>query len=125
MERTMELNHSAITPVGINNAVRSSVQNVQNTARQVLRDHEFLFIDCGVCSKKTTYSIISSHPGRGMFFEPDLRNVNPFGVDFVMRHFFSGMLAAEFREATVRDAEDLDLICDEERLDPNPIGAEG
>lgn len=72
-----------------------------------------------------SYEIISSHPGRGMFFEPDLRNVNPFGVDFVMTHFFSGMLAAEFREATVRDAEDLDLICDEERLDPNPTGAEG
>lgn len=121
----MELNHSAITPVGINKAVRSSVQHVQNTARQVLRDHEFPFIDYGVCTKKTTYLIVSSHPARGMFFGPDLRNVNPFGVDFVMRHFFSGMLAAQFREATVRDAEDLDLICDEERLDPNSIGAEG
>lgn len=72
-----------------------------------------------------SYEIISSHPGRGMFFEPDLRNVNSFGVDFVMRHFFSGTLATEFREATVRDAEDLDLICDEERLDPNPNRAEG
>lgn len=121
----MELNYSAITPVGIKKTVRSFVENVQKTARQVLRDHEFLFIDYGVCSKKTTHSIISSHPGRGIFFEPDLRNVNPLGVDFVMRHFFSGMLAAEFREATVRDTEDLDLICDEERLDPNPIGTEG
>ena len=62
---------------------------------------------------------------RGMFFEPDLRNVNLSRVGFVMQHFFSSMLATEFCEATVHDAEDLELICDEERLGPNPIRAEG
>lgn len=72
-----------------------------------------------------SYEIISSHPARGMFFEPDLRNVNPFGVDFVMQHFFSGILAAEFHQSVVRDVEDLDLICDEERLDPDPHEVEG
>ena len=43
-----------------------------------------------------SYEIISSHPARGMFFDPDLRNVNKFGVDCVMTHFFSGSLAQEF-----------------------------
>lgn len=64
-----------------------------------------------------SYEIISSHPARGMFFEPDLRNVNPFGVDLVMRHFFSGPLAAEFGDARGGPEPELDLICDEEKLD--------
>ena len=65
-----------------------------------------------------SYEIISSHPGRGMFFEPDLRNVNLFGVNYVMNHFFSGPLAAEFGGAVqASQEEDLELICDEGRLD--------
>ncbi len=65
-----------------------------------------------------SYEIISSHPARGMFFEPDLRNVNLFGVNFVMTNFFSGPLAVEFggQPATARE-HDLELICDEEKLD--------
>ncbi len=65
-----------------------------------------------------SYEIISSHPARGMFFEPDLRNVNMFGVNYVMSHFFSGPLAAEFGgQPAAEPKEDLELICDEERLD--------
>lgn len=66
-----------------------------------------------------SYEIISSHPGRGMFFEPDLRNVNIFGVNYVMSHFFSGPLAKEFGGAACGAApeDDLELICDEESLD--------
>ena len=65
-----------------------------------------------------SYEIISSHPGRGMFFEPDLRNVNIFGVNYVMSHFFSGPLAAEFGASGPEAATDeLELICDEEKLD--------
>lgn len=68
-----------------------------------------------------SYEIISSHPGRAMFFEPDLRNVNMFGVDFVMSHFFSGPLATEFGGAPASaPEEDLELICDEEKLDKSP-----
>ena len=65
-----------------------------------------------------SYEIISSHPGRGMFFEPDLRNVNLFGVNYVMRHFFSGPLASEF-SSVIESAheEELELICDESKLD--------
>jgi hypothetical protein len=65
-----------------------------------------------------SYEIISSHPARGMFFEPDLRNVNMFGVNYVMSHFFSGSLAAEFgTSTTIQEEEDLELICDEGKLD--------
>nr|WP_245639102.1 GSCFA domain-containing protein [Rubellimicrobium mesophilum] len=65
-----------------------------------------------------SFEIISSHPGRGMFFEPDLRNVNQFGVDFVMDHFFSNGLEAEFAAQSLAE-DDLELICDEEKLDIN------
>jgi len=65
-----------------------------------------------------SYEIISSHPSRGMFFEPDLRNVNLFGVNYVMTHFFSGALAAEFGSGVPKQEEDdLELICDEGKLD--------
>lgn len=65
-----------------------------------------------------SYEIVSSHPSRGMFFDPDLRNVNQFGVDYVMQHFFSGDLAHEFGgNAPAPAAEEMDLICDEEKLD--------
>lgn len=65
-----------------------------------------------------SYEIISSHPGRGMFYEPDLRNVNMFGVNYVMSHFFSGPLAAEFGGQPVAATDDdIELICDEENLD--------
>lgn len=65
-----------------------------------------------------SYEIISAHPSRGMFFEPDLRNVNPSGVNLVMRHFFTGHLAKEFGyiSSTVSE-EDIELMCDEEALD--------
>lgn len=63
-----------------------------------------------------SYEIISAHPTRGMFYEPDLRNVNAIGVDLVMRQFFSGPLAREFG-AVAESEEELDLICDESRLE--------
>lgn len=64
-----------------------------------------------------SYEIISSHPARGMFFEPDLRNVNQFGVDYVMHHFFSGSMGEEFAQSGFAEEEDLELICDEASLD--------
>ena len=64
-----------------------------------------------------SYEIISAHPSRGMFFNPDQRTVNRFGVDYVMTHFFSGSLAAEFGAGTAQQEEELDLICDESKLE--------
>ena len=66
-----------------------------------------------------SFEIINSHPSRGMFYDPDLRNVNMFGVNYVMKHFFSGELEKEFKDINKvnLDNEDLELICDEENLD--------
>lgn len=68
-----------------------------------------------------SYEIISTHPYRGTFFEPDLRNVNLHGVNHVMSHFFSGALAAEFSFAASppQAHKEIELICDEAALDPS------
>ena len=64
-----------------------------------------------------SFEIINSHPNRGVFFDPDLRNVNPFGVDFVMKHFFTGSLANEFQDSYLAlQKQDIELMCDEESL---------
>ncbi|MBU2357620.1 MAG: GSCFA domain-containing protein [Alphaproteobacteria bacterium] len=63
-----------------------------------------------------SYEIIASHPMQGMFFNPDKRTVNQFGVDLVMQQFFSGPLAAEFGAAQGGE-EQVELICDEEKLE--------
>lgn len=36
-----------------------------------------------------SYEIIASPVMRGMFFEPNMRSVNPAGVTYVMTHFFA------------------------------------
>lgn len=65
-----------------------------------------------------SYEIISSHPSRGMFYDPNLRTVNEFGVNYVMSHFFSGKLAQDFGAAQeAAPEEDPELVCDEEALD--------
>ena len=64
-----------------------------------------------------SYEIISSHPSRGMFFDPDLRNVNMYGVNHVMSHFFTGDLEREFVTFEGLAVAQDDLICDESRLD--------
>lgn len=35
-----------------------------------------------------SYELVSGAPTRGMFFEPNLRSVSTYGVEFVMSHFF-------------------------------------
>lgn len=66
-----------------------------------------------------SYEVIIGHPSRGIFFEPDLRNVNQMGVNLVMTHFFSGALEKEFGEPLDRgdDEEEFEVICDEEEMD--------
>lgn len=62
-----------------------------------------------------SYEIIVGHPSRGLFFNPDLRTVNQFGVDLVMRHFFSGTLSQEFADRTPA-ADQFEPICDEQAI---------
>ena len=65
------------------------------------------------CHYFPSFEIISAHPSRGMFFDPDLRTVNGRGVDFVMEHFFQAIDG----ETTLMEAVDADLVCDEERIE--------
>lgn len=83
---------------------------LRGVAGDLAEDHEDIFYF-------PSYEIISSHPSGGMFFNPDQRTVNAFGVNYVMSHFFSGPLAEEFQAAQAEKPEELDLICDEEKLE--------
>lgn len=66
-----------------------------------------------------SYEIINSAAGKGYYFEPDLRGVNPAGVRYVMSHFFSGSLEQAFpnRAHITIDADG--VVCDEERIEEN------
>lgn len=66
-----------------------------------------------------SFEIISSHPFRAAFYDPNLRTVNAFGVDFVMSHFFSGSLRSEFTDKHTAASPDgeLEIICDEDAID--------
>ncbi|WP_227492514.1 GSCFA domain-containing protein [Brevibacterium sp. CFH 10365] len=63
-----------------------------------------------------SYEIITAPATHGVFYDPDLRNVNQFGVDVVMDHFFSGPIGEVFGDTTPV-ADDGELICDEGKLD--------
>lgn len=78
-------------------------------AGDLAADHEDIFYF-------PSYELIIGHPSRGMFFQPDLREVNQFGVNLVMTHFFSGPLAREFGAAADAPDEELEIICDEDRI---------
>lgn len=62
-----------------------------------------------------SYEIITAHPTRSMFFDPDLRTVNALGVEQVMAQFFSGPLAQAFAPAGAQ-APMPEAICDEDRV---------
>lgn len=59
-----------------------------------------------------SYEVIASHPGRAMFFNPDLRTVNDAGVQVVMKHFFRA-----FGATSTAPAAEEDIICDESTLE--------
>ena len=82
-----------------------------------------------------SYEIINAPTFRGTFFEANQRNVNPNGVDFVMRTFFEGLArsgsesdtAPAPRSPSPRAAakpQD-DLVCEEEMLAAFGPGAAG
>lgn len=71
-----------------------------------------------------SYEIINSPAFRGTFFEPNLRSVNPYGVQFVMNSFFNAQ-EQKFGKATVQkpeiqkkisDVSNEDVVCEEELL---------
>lgn len=74
-----------------------------------------------------SYELVSSHPGRAMFFRPNLREVSPVGVAHVMDAFFGPITQSQPEQATVNSEpstikapppmnED-DLVCEEALLE--------
>lgn len=67
-----------------------------------------------------SYEIINSPVFRGVFFEPNQRNVNPHGVDFVMNIFFNSMSKKTGVIHAISDeiaVEDFDENCEEALLE--------
>ena len=67
-----------------------------------------------------SYEVIASSPMRSMFFEPNLRSVNPAGVDLVMKHFFQEHPPSRARKSKVAAsprATDEDIVCEEGKLE--------
>jgi GSCFA family len=71
-----------------------------------------------------SYEIISSPSSRGAFFEPNMRSVNPYGVDFVMDHFFKSLVVkygikappAKAARVSAPVTVQADVVCEEELL---------
>lgn len=70
-----------------------------------------------------SYEIINSPVFKGAFFEPNQRNVNPAGVDFVMDHFFScleykfgNQVTKKIKNSEVKSGATSDAVCEEELL---------
>lgn len=67
-----------------------------------------------------SYEIVTSHPFRGMAYEPNLRNVNRHGVDFVMNSFFSELHKRFGRPNIIRndsETQGVEEVCEEVLLD--------
>ena len=68
-----------------------------------------------------SYEIISTHPFHGFFFERDLREVNPKGVEFVMGHFFEQHKIPSKKASSggkrAKKKTDEDVWCDEKVLE--------
>ena len=68
-----------------------------------------------------SFEIISAFPFKGMFYQPNQRNVAPEGVDFVMKAFFECQKTAfgETREAVPPENPDAldEEVCEEALLD--------
>jgi len=71
-----------------------------------------------------SYELITSPASRSVFYNPDLRTVNSFGVDYVMSNFSSeGGIVSDKKALLVGSSQGdnfkigLDLLCDDELLD--------
>jgi hypothetical protein len=70
-----------------------------------------------------SYELVSAHPMRAMYFDPNLRTVAGEGVSFVMEQFFSAHSAVGPAAPSPHDEgpeniyEDDDVVCDEQILE--------
>ncbi len=83
----------------------------KSTLRAVAGDVSEMFSDVAYFP---SYEIITGHPMRATFFNSDLRTVSPYGVNYVMNHFFSTI---NREKTTLADTYDkLGVVCDEDKL---------
>lgn len=69
-----------------------------------------------------SYEIITGIPFKSMFYEPNLRSVNPAGVKYVMESFFNDLSrkypkSRPAKEASSSKLDDADVACEEELLE--------
>lgn len=62
-----------------------------------------------------SFEIISAHPFRGSFYDPNMRTVSSLGVEFVMNSFFRALRPYETQAIAPNPSND--VICEEELLD--------
>ncbi|MEJ6398129.1 GSCFA domain-containing protein [Yoonia sp. 208BN28-4] len=78
-------------------------------AGQIYQDYDF-------ADYFPSFEVVSSHPFNGFAFEPNKREVNTKGVDFVMQHFFSQHTAAGAGAAAVSALPDTAGVDDDEAV---------
>jgi hypothetical protein len=115
-----------LTATASNDHVLVATTQSKSTLRAIAGDFAAAYEDINYFP---SYELIATHPVRGMFFNPDLRNVNDAGVDYVMTHFFRGtpkpgakpaepvVAAPPANGAKPTGEDDLDLICEEGLLE--------
>ena len=72
-----------------------------------------------------SYEVITGQPSRSMFYDPDLRSVNPAGVEVVMKHFFHQhrpLTDAAPNPQTSTFVNEADVVCDEMVLEAGRTG---
>lgn len=104
-------------------ATMHSKSILRSVAGQISRNHDFV-------DYFPSYEIINSPVFRGAFFEPNMRGVNQYGVNFVMSTFFNGLNKkyllsnATYNSGLFNNtANSYDIVCEEEVL--AAFGGEG
>lgn len=68
-----------------------------------------------------SYELIATHPTRGVFFKPNLREVSNFGVEYVMKTFFSAQNINTVLNENTKINNDVknedDIVCEEAILE--------
>lgn len=77
-----------LTATATGDHVLVATMQSKSTLRSVA--HE-LREDLGAVDYFPSYEVIASPPFRGMFYQPNQREVSPKGVEVVMSHFFAGL----------------------------------
>lgn len=102
-----------VSPVPLTaTATENHVLNATSYSKSALRAVAGMLYQKHACVDYfPSYEIISSFPFRGMFYEPNLREVSKEGVRFAMQHFFNEHQLE--REPISENEDDNDTMCDE------------